>query len=153
MKGFLGSVFTQRNQSTTLISLALVADTSKKLNVELTDTYQVKDCRRLVSVRPSHLPNSSIMRYHVHVFSSGRDSHSRRDFHTPTKPHGADLFAGRRARLGDRRAAKARLGGRVCAGRLNIATVAGCGLVGFCFQAPSFRADIVIETVGKRLKF
>ena len=38
-----------------------------------------------VSVRPTHLPNSSIKGDSVRVFLSGRDSPYRRDFHAPTK--------------------------------------------------------------------
>lgn len=38
-----------------------------------------------VSVRPTHLPNSSIKDDGVRVFLSGRDSPYRRDFHAPTK--------------------------------------------------------------------
>ena len=41
--------------------------------------------RRCVSVRPTHLPNSSIKDDGVRVFLSGRDSPYRRDFHAPTK--------------------------------------------------------------------
>ncbi|WP_147392744.1 hypothetical protein, partial [Pseudomonas aeruginosa] len=40
---------------------------------------------RAVSVRPTHLPNSSIKDDGVRVFLSGRDSPYRRDFHAPTK--------------------------------------------------------------------
>ena len=39
----------------------------------------------VVSVRPTHLPNSSIKDDGVRVFLSGRDSPYRRDFHAPTK--------------------------------------------------------------------
>lgn len=39
----------------------------------------------LVSVQPSHLPNSRIKDDGVRVFLSGRDSPYRRDFHAPTK--------------------------------------------------------------------
>ena len=38
-----------------------------------------------VSVRRTHLPNSSIKGDGVRVFLSGRDSPYRRDFHAPTK--------------------------------------------------------------------
>ncbi len=40
---------------------------------------------KIVSVRPTHLPNSSIKDDGVRVFLSGRDSPYRRDFHAPTK--------------------------------------------------------------------
>lgn len=39
----------------------------------------------IVSVQPSHLPNSSIKGDGVRVFLSRRDSPYRRDFHAPTK--------------------------------------------------------------------
>nr|WP_285229496.1 RHS repeat domain-containing protein [Pseudomonas fluorescens] len=40
---------------------------------------------QIVSVRPSHLPNSSIKGDGVRVFLSGRDRPYRKDFHAPTK--------------------------------------------------------------------
>ncbi|WP_275672277.1 E2/UBC family protein, partial [Pseudomonas tohonis] len=46
---------------------------------------KVRDKIIAVSVRPTHLPNSSIKGDGVRVFLSGRDSPYRRDFHAPTK--------------------------------------------------------------------
>lgn len=48
MKLSLDCEFTQLNQSTKLISLALVAETGEELYVELPDTCQVKDCSDFV---------------------------------------------------------------------------------------------------------
>lgn len=45
---FLDCEFTQLNQSTKLISLALVAETGESFYVELTDTYLVADCSDFV---------------------------------------------------------------------------------------------------------
>jgi hypothetical protein len=44
MNLFLDCEFTQLNQSTKLISLALVSERGDEVYVELTDTYQVEDC-------------------------------------------------------------------------------------------------------------
>ncbi|WP_116827505.1 hypothetical protein [Pseudomonas syringae] len=67
MKLSLDCEFTQLNQSTKLISLALVAETGEELYVELTDTYQVTRCWMRVflpgctknSRHDSHLPEPS----------------------------------------------------------------------------------------------
>ena len=48
MKLFLDCEFTQLNQSTKLISLALVSEDGDEFYVELTDTYQVEDCSDFV---------------------------------------------------------------------------------------------------------
>lgn len=48
MKLFLDCEFTQLNQSTKLISLALVSEAGDEFYVELTDTYQVEDCSDFV---------------------------------------------------------------------------------------------------------
>jgi hypothetical protein len=48
MKLFLDCEFTQLNQSTKLISLALVSEAGEEFYVELTDTYQVDDCSDFV---------------------------------------------------------------------------------------------------------
>jgi hypothetical protein len=48
MKLFLDCEFTQLNQNTKLISLALVSEASDEFYVELTDTYQVEDCSDFV---------------------------------------------------------------------------------------------------------
>jgi hypothetical protein len=48
MKLFLDCEFTQLNQSTNLISLALVSEDGDEFYVELTDTYQVEDCSEFV---------------------------------------------------------------------------------------------------------
>lgn len=48
MKLFLDCEFTQLNQDTKLISLALVSEAGDEFYVELTDTYQVKDCSDFV---------------------------------------------------------------------------------------------------------
>lgn len=40
--------FTQLNQDTKLISLALVSETGDEFYVELTDTYQIEDCSDFV---------------------------------------------------------------------------------------------------------
>ena len=48
MKLFLDCEFTQLNQSTKLISLALVSEDGDEFYVELTDTYQVEDCSEFV---------------------------------------------------------------------------------------------------------
>jgi len=48
MKQFLDCEFTQLNKDTKLISLALVAEVGQEFYVELTDTYQVADCRDFV---------------------------------------------------------------------------------------------------------
>ncbi|MBD8791039.1 3'-5' exoribonuclease [Pseudomonas syringae] len=48
MKLFLDCEFTQLNQSTKLISLALVSEGGDEFYVELTDTYQVEDCSDFV---------------------------------------------------------------------------------------------------------
>lgn len=48
MKLFLDCEFTQLNQDTKLISLALVSEAGDEFYVELTDTYQVEDCSDFV---------------------------------------------------------------------------------------------------------
>lgn len=48
MKLFLDCEFTQLNQDTKLISLALVSEGGDEFYVELTDTYQVEDCSDFV---------------------------------------------------------------------------------------------------------
>ena len=48
MKLFLDCEFTQLNQNSKLISLALVSETSDEFYVELTDTYLVDDCSDFV---------------------------------------------------------------------------------------------------------
>lgn len=48
MKLFLDCEFTQLNQHTKLISLALVSEGGDEFYVELTDTYQVEDCSDFV---------------------------------------------------------------------------------------------------------
>lgn len=48
MELFLDCEFTQLNQSTKLISLALVSEAGDEFYVELTDTYQVEDCSDFV---------------------------------------------------------------------------------------------------------
>jgi hypothetical protein len=48
MNLFLDCEFTQLNQSTKLISLALVSERGDEVYVELTDTYQVEDCSDFV---------------------------------------------------------------------------------------------------------
>jgi hypothetical protein len=48
MRLFLDCEFTQLNQDTKLISLALASETGDEFYVELTDTYQVADCSDFV---------------------------------------------------------------------------------------------------------
>lgn len=48
MKLFLDCEFTQLNKDTKLISLALVSEVGHEFYVELTDTYQTKDCSDFV---------------------------------------------------------------------------------------------------------
>lgn len=48
MKAFLDCEFTQLNRDTKLISLALVSEAGHEFYVELTDTYQTKDCSDFV---------------------------------------------------------------------------------------------------------
>jgi hypothetical protein len=48
MKLFLDCEFTQLNQDTKLISLALVSEGGDEFYVELTDTYQLEDCSDFV---------------------------------------------------------------------------------------------------------
>lgn len=48
MKLFLDCEFTQLNRDTKLISLALVSEAGHEYYVELTDTYQTKDCSDFV---------------------------------------------------------------------------------------------------------
>lgn len=48
MKLFLDCEFTQLNQSTKLISLALVSEGGDEFYLKLTDTYQVEDCSEFV---------------------------------------------------------------------------------------------------------
>lgn len=48
MKLFLDCEFTQLNQSTKLVSLALMSEAGDEFYVELTDTYQVEDCSDFV---------------------------------------------------------------------------------------------------------
>lgn len=47
-EAFLDCEFTQLNQDTKLISLALVSEVGNEFYVELTDTYQVEDCSDFV---------------------------------------------------------------------------------------------------------
>lgn len=48
LKIFLDCEFTQLNQDSKLISLALVAESGEEFYVELTDTYSVEDCSDFV---------------------------------------------------------------------------------------------------------
>lgn len=48
MKIFLDCEFTQLNQDSKLISLALVSESGKEFYVELTDSYSVEDCSDFV---------------------------------------------------------------------------------------------------------
>lgn len=48
MRIFLDCEFTQLNQDSKLISLALVSESGKEFYVELTDTYSVEDCSDFV---------------------------------------------------------------------------------------------------------
>jgi hypothetical protein len=48
VKLFLDCEFTQLNQDTKLISMALVSEAGDEFYVELTDTYQVEDCSDFV---------------------------------------------------------------------------------------------------------
>lgn len=48
MKLFLDCEFTQLNQDTKLISLALVSEARDEFYVELTDTYKIEDCSDFV---------------------------------------------------------------------------------------------------------
>jgi DNA polymerase III epsilon subunit-like protein len=48
LKIFLDCEFTQLNQDSKLISLALVSESGKEFYVELTDTYSVEDCSEFV---------------------------------------------------------------------------------------------------------
>ena len=48
MKIFLDCEFTQLNQDSKLISLALVSESGDEFYVELTDTYSVEDCSEFV---------------------------------------------------------------------------------------------------------
>jgi hypothetical protein len=48
MKLFLDCEFTQLNQGTKPISLALVSEAGEEFYVEFTDTYQVEDCSEFV---------------------------------------------------------------------------------------------------------
>ncbi|MBC8997822.1 3'-5' exoribonuclease [Pseudomonas sp. N40(2020)] len=48
MKLFLDCEFTQLNQDTKLISLALVSEAGDEFYVELTDTYKIEDCSDFV---------------------------------------------------------------------------------------------------------
>lgn len=48
MKIFLDCEFTQLNQDSKLISLALVSESGEEFYVELTDTYSVEDCSDFV---------------------------------------------------------------------------------------------------------
>lgn len=48
MKLFLDCEFTQLNQNTKLISLALVSEAGDEFYVELTDTYQLVNCSDFV---------------------------------------------------------------------------------------------------------
>ncbi|MFP0199044.1 hypothetical protein ACKJSM_28280 [Pseudomonas sp. PHC1] len=61
MKLFLDCEFTQLNQDTKLISLAMVSEASDEFYVELTDTYQVEDCSDFV-IRHI-LPQLNLPRY------------------------------------------------------------------------------------------
>jgi len=48
LKIFLDCEFTQLNQESRLISLALVAESGEEFYVELKDTYSVEDCSDFV---------------------------------------------------------------------------------------------------------
>lgn len=61
MKLFLDCEFTQLNQDTKLISLALVSEAGDEFYVELTDTYKIEDCSDFVIQHV--LPQLSLTRY------------------------------------------------------------------------------------------
>ena len=61
MKLFLDCEFTQLNQDTKLISLALVSEAGDEFYVELTDTYKIEDCCDFVIQHV--LPQLSLTRY------------------------------------------------------------------------------------------
>jgi hypothetical protein len=61
LKIFLDCEFTQLNQCSKLISLALVAESGQEFYVELTDTYSVEDCSDFVI--QNVLPQLDPMRY------------------------------------------------------------------------------------------
>ncbi|WP_095077009.1 3'-5' exoribonuclease [Pseudomonas sp. Irchel s3h17] len=61
MKIFLDCEFTQLNQDSKLISLALVSESGEEFYVELTDTYSVEDCSDFV-IR-NVLPQLDPLRY------------------------------------------------------------------------------------------
>lgn len=61
MKLFMDCEFTQLNQNTKLISLALVSEAGDEFYVELTNTYQVEDCSDFVIQHV--LPQLSLPRY------------------------------------------------------------------------------------------
>lgn len=61
MKIFLDCEFTQLNQDSKLISLALVSESGAEFYVELTDTYSVEDCSDFVIQHV--LPQLACLRY------------------------------------------------------------------------------------------
>ncbi|UXL37074.1 3'-5' exonuclease [Pseudomonas fragi] len=61
MKIFLDCEFTQLNQDSKLISLALVSESDEEFYVELTDTYVVEDCSCFVI--QNVLPQLNLRRY------------------------------------------------------------------------------------------
>lgn len=61
MRLFLDCEFTQLNQYTKLISLALVSEAGDEFYAELTDTYQIEDCSDFVI--QNVLPQLSLPRY------------------------------------------------------------------------------------------
>lgn len=61
MKLILDCEFTQLNQNTKLISLALVSETGDEFYVELTDTYRLEECSDFVI--HNVLPQLSLPRY------------------------------------------------------------------------------------------
>lgn len=61
MKIFLDCEFTQLNQDSKLISLALVSESGKEFYVELTDTYSVEDCSDFVI--QNVLPQLDLLQY------------------------------------------------------------------------------------------
>ena len=80
MKLFLDCEFTQLNQSTKLISLALVSEGGDEFYVELTDTYQVEDCSDFVIENvlpqpdlPSHSATLADAQMALKTFLSGFD--------------------------------------------------------------------------------
>jgi hypothetical protein len=78
MKLFLDCEFTQLNQISKLISLALVSEGGEEFYVDLTDTYQVEDCSDFVIEHvlpqldlPSHGATLADARVALKTFLSG----------------------------------------------------------------------------------